>query len=87
MLVKIIWYTHKKFKTSIKSWVSILKSLQSHKIPLINSFRKTMEHIRNHRLSYQTVTTKNFLKNLLALEIKKIQIFMDKLVYFGLSIL
>ena len=46
-----------------------------------------MEHIRNHRLSYQTVTTKNFLKNLLALEIKKIQIFMDKLVYFGLSIL
>ena len=65
-------------------------------------FRKTMENARNHidiKLATTTMkrdylvqepnyqTTKTFSENLLAIEMKRIQILMNKPVYLGLSIL
>ena len=65
-------------------------------------FRKTMENARNHidiKLATTTTkgdylvqepnyqTTKTFSENLLAIEMKRIQILMNKPVYLGLSIL
>ena len=50
-------------------------------------FQKKYGTYKKSQTIIPNFTTKNFLKNLLALEIKKIQIFMDKLIYFGLSIL
>ena len=66
---------------------------------LINNavFGKTMENVRKHRdiklVSKNLVsepnfhTTKFFTKNLLAIEMKKIEILMKKPAYLGLSIL
>ena len=65
-------------------------------------FRKTMENVRKHRdIKFVTTgkrrnylvsepnyhSTKFFTENLLEIEMRKIQIFMNKPVYLGLSIL
>ena len=65
-------------------------------------FGKTMENVRKHRdIKWVTTdkrrnqlvsepnyhTTKYFLENVLAIEMKKIKVKMNKLVYLGLSIL
>ena len=63
-----------KINTSIKSWIRFENVRKHRDIKLVTTVR------RRH-------TTKFFIENLLAIEMKKAKILMNKPVYLGLSIL